>query len=83
MCITCDMLIVHQDELEPLIRARLRNAEGPSRPLDYLVLGTVDSQVWRLGLTGGVSFDELLRNMADFSRHMQIEQIGRGWESAK
>ena len=78
MCVACDMLIVHQDELEPIIRARLRNAEGSSRPLDNLVLGTVASQIWRRGLTGGVSFDELLRNMADFSRHMQIEQIGRG-----
>ncbi len=83
MCVACDMLIVHQDELERLIRARLRNAEGSSRPLDYLVLGTVDSQVWRRGLTGGVSFGELLRHMADFSGHMQIEQIGRGWEPAK
>ena len=83
MCVACDMLIVHQNELEPLIRARLSNAEGSGRPPDYLVLGTVDSRVWRRGLTGGVSFDELLRNMADFSRHMQIEQSGRGWEPAK
>lgn len=80
VCVSCDMLIVHQAELEPLIRARLRNTEGSSRVLDYLVLGTVDSKVWRRGLTGGVSFAELLRNMADFRRHMQIEQIGRGWE---
>jgi hypothetical protein len=83
MCVACDMLIVHQDELEPLLRARLRTAEDSNRPLDYLVLGTVDSQVWRRGLIGGVSFDELLRNMADFSRHMQIEQSGRGWEPTK
>ncbi len=82
MCVACDMLIVHQDELEPIITARLRG-EGASRPLDYLVLGTVESQVWRRGLTGGVSFGELVRNMADFRRHMQIEQIGRGWEPAK
>lgn len=45
LCVACDMVIVHQDELEPLIGARLRNAEVPSRPLDYLVLGTVDSHV--------------------------------------
>ena len=83
VCVSCDMLIVHRAELEPLIRARQRNIEGSSRVLDYLVLGTVDSRVWRRGLTGGVSFDELLRNMADFSRHMQIEQIGRGWEPTK
>jgi hypothetical protein len=79
MCVACDMLIVHQDELEAIIRARLRN-EDSSRPLDYLVLGTVDPQVWRRGLTGGVSFDELVGNMADFRMHMQVEQIGRGWE---
>ncbi len=83
VCVSCDMLIVHRAELEPLIRARQRNIEGSSRVLDYLVLGTVDSRVWRRGLTGGVSFDALLRNMADFSRHMQIEQIGQGWEPTK
>jgi len=83
LCLACDMVIVHQQELELLIAARLREVEGPGRALDYLVLGTVDSRVWRRGLTGGVSFDELLRNMADFSRHMQIEQIGQGWEPTK
>lgn len=83
MCLACDMLIVHKDELEPLIRTWMRNADGSPRPLDYLVLGTVDSQVWRRGSTGGVSFDELIRHMADFNRHMQIEQIGRGWAPAK
>ncbi len=83
LCLACDMVIVHQQELELLIAARLREVEGPGRALDYLVLGTVASHVWRRGLTGGVSFDELVRNMADFRKHMQIEQIGRGWAPAK
>jgi len=83
LCLACDMVIVHQQELELLIAARLREVEGPGRALDYLVLGTVASDVWRRGLTGGVSFDELVRNMADFRKHMQIEQIGRGWAPAK
>lgn len=79
LCPTCDMVIVHQQELELLIAARLREAGSPGRALDYLVLGTVGSDVWRRGLTGGVSFDELVRNMADFRKHLQIEQTGRGW----
>ena len=83
LCIACDMVIVHQYELEPLIAARLRGREAANRPLDYLVLGTVDPQVWRKGLSEGVSFDELLLHMADFRRHMQVEQAGRGWEPAK
>ena len=60
------MVIVHQHELEPLIVARLHKVAGSRRPLDYLVLGTVDSDIWRRGLTGGVSFDDLVGNMADF-----------------
>jgi hypothetical protein len=82
LCVACDMIIVHQHELDPLIGARLRKS-GSGRALDYLVLGTVDSDVWRRGLTGGVSFDELVGNMADFRTHMQIQQIGRGWGPAK
>lgn len=34
------MVIVHQDELESLIAARLRGVKGSSSPLDYLVPGT-------------------------------------------
>jgi len=83
LCVACDMVIVHQDELEPLIAAQLRRREASSRHMEYLVLGTVDPQVWRKGLTGGISFDELLRHMADFNGYKQIEQTGRGWVPAK
>lgn len=83
LCVACDMVILHQDELEPLIETRLRNAKSSSRPLDYLVLGTVDSHVWRRGLAGGVTFEEMLRSMADFKRYLQIEQTGRRWEPPK
>lgn len=79
MCVACDLVIVHQDELEPIVAARLRHEEAPNRPLNYLVLGTVKPQVWRKGLAGGVPLDELLLHMADFSRYMQIEQTGHGW----
>lgn len=82
LCLDCDMLIVHRDELEPLIAARLLGRKATSRRLDYLVLGTVDSRVWRRGLAGGVSLDEVLHHMADFRRYMQIEQTGGGWQPA-
>lgn len=83
LCVACAMVIVHQDELEPLIAARLRRREAASRHIDYLVLGTVDPQVWRKGLAGGISFDELLRHMADFDGYKQIEQTGHGWVPTK
>ena len=83
LCVVCDMVIVHQDELEPLITARLPRRKWASGPPQYLVLGTVDLRVWRMGLAGGLSVDELLQHMADFSGYMQIDYTGRGWQPAR
>jgi len=82
LCTDCDMVIVHQDELELLI-GRLRSVGHSIGRRDYLLLGTVDPKVWRRGLTGGVSIDEVVQQMADFRKHMQIEQTGYGWEPSK
>ena len=76
------MIIVHEDELEPLVRAR-SGRRSASSPRDYLVLGTVDPRVWRTGLAGALSVDELVQHMADFRRYMQIEYTGRGWRPAR
>lgn len=83
LCVACEILIVHKDELEPLLGARRPGAKPARRPLDYLVLGTVDPRVWRKGLAGGVSLDEVLRHMADFSRYMDIGYTNRGWGPAR
>ena len=80
--VPCDMIIVHEDELEPLVRAR-SGRRSASSPRDYLVLGTVDPRVWRTGLAGGLSVDELVQHMADFRRYMQIEYTRRGWRPAR
>ena len=83
LCTICEMLIVHLDELEPLVASQL-SALGHSidRP-DYLVLGTVDPRVWRRGLTARISIDEVVHHMADFRKHLQIEQTGHGWKPPK
>jgi len=83
LCVACDMVIVHRDELDPIIAARLPRRKASNSPPGYLVLGTVDPRVWRRGLSGGVSLDELLQHMADFRRYMQIEYTGGGWRPAK
>jgi len=77
------MVIVHRDELDPLIAARLPRRKATSGPLEYLVLGTVEPGVWRRGLAGGVSFDEFLKSMADFNAYVEIEHTRRGWVPAK
>lgn len=83
LCTGCNMVIVHQDELEPLVASQLRALGHSIDQCEYLVVGTVDPKVWRKGLTGGVSLDEVVQHMADFQKHMQIEQTGHGWGPSK
>ena len=79
LCTVCEMVIVHRDELESLIADNLHSLGHSIHQPDYLVLGTVDSRLWRRGMTGGLSFDEVVRHMADFRKHLTIEQPGHGW----
>ena len=74
------MVIVHQEKLERLLAGQLRAMGYSVRQPDYLVLGTVDPKVWRRGLTGAVSLDDVVQHMVDFRKHLTIEQTGRGWE---
>jgi hypothetical protein len=83
LCTACEMVIAHQDELEPLVAAQLRGLGHSIDQPDYLVLGTVDPTVWRRGLTESVSLDEVVQHMADFRKHLQIEQTGHGWEPSR
>ena len=77
LCVDCEMVIVHQAEIEPLLAASAGRAVGAK--LDYLVLGTVDPRVWRRGSSAGVSVDELTQHMADFKAYMNIEYTPGGW----
>jgi len=79
LCTVCEMVIVHRDELEPLIADKLHSLGHSIHQLDYLVLGAVDSRVWRRGMTESLSLDEVVRHMADFRKHLTIEQTGHGW----
>lgn len=79
VCVVCDLLIVQQAEIEPLIdEARRRNSAGKHR-LEYLVLGTVERKVWRRGLSGKVTVDELVRHMADFKAYLRVDYAPEGW----
>ncbi len=71
LCVSCELVIVHQGELEPLIAASVGQA-GASKS-QYLVVGTVDPRVWRRGLSGGVAVGELIQHMADFKAYMKLE----------
>lgn len=76
LCLRCEMLIAHQAEVEASIRVTTGDAGTPP---EYLVLGTTSPQMWRRGLSGDMSIDELVRDMADFKSHLDIEYTPGGW----
>lgn len=77
LCLPCQMVIAHQAEIESEIRV----SAGPAATAmpDYLVLGTVDPRVWRQGMSSEMNIDDLVRHMADFKAHLDIEYTPGGW----
>jgi hypothetical protein len=79
-CTPCELIIVHQDELE----AELAHSLGTLAPEvvgnDYMVLGTLDKRLWRQGLEGrGQPLDEMLAHVADFKKVLELHVEPGGW----
>ena len=77
LCLNCDTVIAHQAEIESAIKGS--GGQAAAATPDYLVLGTASPQVWRRGLSGDMSVDELVRNMADFKAYLKIQYTPGGW----
>lgn len=76
LCVECETLVAHQADVEHLIAASTLGT--PARKPAYLILGTVEPRVWRRGLSGGVSLDDVREHMADFKRYVRVD-FTPGW----
>jgi hypothetical protein len=70
----CDTLVVHKEELDDLLKTAI-NVPEP----EYVVLGTIDKDVHRRGLSGGVSLDDVKEHMADFKSYWKVDITPAGW----
>src|SRR5262245_44788055 len=81
-CTPCELIMAHRDELEAQLAhgpARLRpDAAGEG----YLVLGTVDSKVWKKGLQSGNTMGEVLDHTAEFKKYFDLHVEPGGWRPA-
>jgi hypothetical protein len=77
LCVACEVLIAHRAEVEQLIGASLGGAVAVSPK--YSVLATVDTRVWRRGLAGGVSLDDVVQHMSDFKAYLRVDSAPAGW----
>jgi hypothetical protein len=74
LCLRCDTLVVHKAELDDLLRTVV-DVQDP----EYVVLGTIDRPVYRRGLLGGASLDDVKEHMADFKSYWKVDVTPAGW----
>jgi hypothetical protein len=74
LCTRCETLVAHKAELDDLLRTVVSVPEP-----EYVVLGTVDGHVYRRGLAGGASLDDVKEHMADFASYWTMEVTPAGW----
>ncbi|MCZ6675958.1 MAG: hypothetical protein O7E52_01785 [Candidatus Poribacteria bacterium] len=81
-CPPCDLLIVHQDELEAQLTEHLSQIAPNVIGNEYLVTGTVERKTWRRGLREELPLDEMQEHAADFETVLQLEYEPGGWYPA-
>ncbi len=82
-CSRCELIMVHQDELEEQLAYSFSSLAPEVIGHEYLVLGTIDKKVWKEGLTGsGNQLDDILNSTADFKKVLKLEVQPAGWYPA-
>jgi ABC-type tungstate transport system permease subunit len=80
-CPSCDLIILHQDELEELLAAMCMQLRKPDLiGNDYLVIGTVDRAAWKKGQQSpGTSIEAMRSSIYDFKKVLEFEVQPYGW----
>ncbi len=72
-CPKCELIIVHQDELEDELTSQFQERDPSVIGNDYLILGTVEQKVRRENLSEPKPIAEMLAYVADFKGYRDIE----------
>jgi hypothetical protein len=82
-CKACDLLIAHKHVIEHLLTDLFRQSDPHVIGNNYLIIGTVEKQVWREGLAQPKAIDETLPHASDFATYYQELRVTRpGWYKA-
>lgn len=74
LCLRCETLVAHKAGLDRV----LANAIGVPEP-NYVVLGTISRRVYRRGVSGQASLDDVKDQMADFKSYWNVDFTPPGW----
>jgi hypothetical protein len=83
-CTPCELIIVHQVELDAELAHSLASLAPQSVGKGYLVVGTLDKKVWRAGLEGrGTGLGAALEHFAEFWKRMELHVEPGGWRRSE
>lgn len=78
-CTKCELIIAHQDELEPVMANMFAQLAPQIVGNEYFVLGTVEKKVWKQGLTAQLSLETIREHTADFKKYVTLEYQPAQW----
>jgi hypothetical protein len=81
-CTPCELIIVHQDELEAELAHSLARLSPGVVGNPYMVLGTMDKKVWEQGLTAAQPLGEAMEHVSQFKKHLDLYYDPGGWRPA-
>jgi hypothetical protein len=73
-CPVCDLLIAHQDEIEQQLEALFSQRSPELIGNRYLVLGTLDRDVWKRGVAEPLAIQELAEHLHDFVETVELRR---------
>jgi hypothetical protein len=78
-CLDCDLMIAHQDEIEHWLVVSFQECASEIVGNAYLILGTVDTAIWRKQKKEPIPMGELPEYLHDFKEYWQISRSPGGW----
>lgn len=79
-CSRCELIMVHQDELENILTPNFLTIAPEVIGNTYLVMGTMDMRLLRRWLKGeGSTLNDILDNTADFKKRYDLQADPGGW----
>jgi hypothetical protein len=79
-CSRCELIMCQQDELEEELTRTFSRLAPDVIGRDYLVLGTVTTQVWKRGMQGQApGLADALEDVADFKKYFDLQYDPGGY----
>lgn len=78
-CPDCDLLIAHQDDVEPILASVFAEEEPEIVGNNYLVVGTMERAIWKRGTQQRLTLQEMLDALHDFKEVVTFKVTGGGW----